>query len=161
MTAESGWHLFTEAWALCWRDCLNHSPAFLAAAASWNGDLCLAIVASDSTIGRAVYLKVQDGTCQTARSAGPQDLDTATVTLTARPTTWQGIFSGTLSPTMAVFTGQVTFHRGSIADLLPHIATVKELFKGSLGVPTIFSEIADDQLALDGYPSIPGDGEGS
>lgn len=144
MTTGAALEFLSDAWAAHWRDYLNRSPAFLASAASWDGDLCLAITDTGLTMGRAVYLSIHGGSCRTARSATPEELDTAAVVLTAQLKTWQGIFSGALSPALAVFTGQVTFRRGGIADLLPHIATVKELFKGPLGIPTVFSETPDD-----------------
>jgi len=121
--------ILTEIWAGAWRDALNASAGYRAAAASWEGAV-VAAVRDDPVrrIGRrAVFLDLWHGTCRTARLATDADVESARYVLTAAASTWVELLGGTLDPVAAVMSGRLELTKGSVMALLPQVAAAKEL----------------------------------
>ncbi|HVN76428.1 MAG TPA: SCP2 sterol-binding domain-containing protein [Thermoanaerobaculaceae bacterium] len=135
MTAE----ILSGAWAAAWRDALNASEAYRAAAASWEGTV-VAVVRADPGRGiesRAVFLDLWHGSCRDARLASDRDIEAARYVLTASPSAWAELLGGTLDPIAAVMSGRLELTKGSVMALLPHVAAARELLvtAWALGAP--------------------------
>ncbi len=123
--------IMTEEWASEWCRALNASPAFRAAAASWEGAVLLVV---RGVPAHAVFLDLWHGACRAARVARPEDESAARFGLAADAPTWVRVFSGTLDPVAAVMSGSLELTKGSVASLLPYVAAAKELMAVARGL---------------------------
>src|SRR5512140_3158906 len=93
--------LFSEQWARQWRERLNESAAYRAAAAGWQGAVALVMTARDGGEPRGVYMDAEGGVCRIAREASEDDLAGAAYIFEAAPAVWREVFSGRTPPAMA------------------------------------------------------------
>jgi len=121
--------ILSQEWADAWKDALNASPAYRAAAASWEGAVVAAVRAqAERRIGqRALFLDLWHGSCRAARPAADADFATARYVLTASAATWTELLNGALDPVAAVTGGRLELTKGSVLGLFPHLAAAKEL----------------------------------
>ncbi len=121
--------ILSEAWAAAWRDALNASAAYRAAASSWEGAVVAAVRAEPQRgiAGRGVFLDLWHGECRAARPATDADVQAARYVLTASASTWTELLGGALDPVSAVMGGRLELTKGSVMALFPHIAAAKEL----------------------------------
>jgi putative sterol carrier protein len=119
----------SDAWAsaLCAR--LAASDAYRAAAATWEGSLCLvATEAADAPSGAApagaVWLDLYHGDCRAARAVAPGT--DAFVTIEASHADWQRVLAGALDPVMGVMLGKLKV-RGDKGAVLRHARAAREL----------------------------------
>jgi putative sterol carrier protein len=137
--------VFTDTWAEAWRRALNASPAYRAAAATWDGAVAL-LMTADSALGvpeqRAVYLDLHRGACRDARSATDHDLEAAAYVVAAEPALWRELLAGRTSPITALMGGKLRLLRGSLASLLPYVGAAQELVATATRIHHEFPEPA-------------------
>ncbi len=121
--------IMSEGWATAWRDALNASASYRAAAAAWEGAVVAAVRAEPErgVAARAVFLDLWHGECRAARPAGDADLAVARYVLTASASTWAELLGGALDPVAAVMGGRLELTKGNVMGLFPYIAAAKEL----------------------------------
>ena len=133
--------IFTEAWAIHWCRELTSSVAYHQAAARWEGALVL-VLEADEALGidqeRVVFLDVHHGTCRGARSATPEDRQTAPFVLQGNAAAWRRILAGEIEPLTAVMTGKLRLAQGSLAKLLPYVQAAKELVAAARRIPATY-----------------------
>lgn len=132
--------LFSEQWARQWRERLNESAAYRAAAAGWQGAVALVMTARDGGEPRGVYMDAEGGVCRIAREASEDDLAGAAYIFEAAPAVWREVFSGRTPPAMALFSGKLRLTRGSLAALMPHAGAARELLAAAADVPVLYPD---------------------
>jgi putative sterol carrier protein len=138
MTTE----VFSEEWSLEWCQVLNGRPAYQAAAAAWEGPVALIMTRDGSPESevRAVYLDLWHGACRGARSARPDDLETAQYILSGTSKSWRGVLSGKVAPLTAMMTGQIRLTKGSMAALVPMAGAARELVNAAMEMEVRFPD---------------------
>lgn len=139
--------MFSDAWAgECARE-LNSREGYRHAGADWEGSVVL-LMTADAAAGqpaeRRVLLDLYRGVCRTAREATPGDEAPARYVLAGSPQTWTQVLTGHLSPVIALLTGKLTLSKGSLLELMPHVALARELVAAAAAVET---EFPDQQIS--------------
>lgn len=133
--------LFSAEWADAWRDALNTSAAYRAAAAEWRDTLALVLLA-DARFGihedRGVFLELYEGECRTARTVNGTDRQEAAYVIEAIPAVWQEVLRGTLAPLTAIALGRLRLARGNVAQLMPFVAAARELVATAAALETTY-----------------------
>ena len=135
-------HVFSDEWARACAEAINDNPAYRAAAATWEGAVLLHIAASDPDGERRVWLDLWRGECREARSATVTDEDSARYILSAGLTVWQQVLTGSTAPMMAIMMGKLRITKGSLAELLPHVESAKQLVVSAASIEASFPDIA-------------------
>ena len=135
--------LFSASWATAWRDALNRSAAYRAAAADWCDSLVVTL-RPDPGLGvpraQSVFLDLLEGECREARPATPADFEAADFVIEAAPSVWKDVLGGTLAPLTALALGRLRLAKGSMADLLPFVAAARELVAAASSLDTEYPE---------------------
>jgi putative sterol carrier protein len=135
--------MFTQEWAEAWAVRINESGAYKEAARTWTWPVVLALRADP---GRGVpeplyvFLDLFQGDCRAARTARPDDLESAPYVLAADPVVWKQVLDGKLEPIPGLMRGKIKLERGSLASLLPYVQAAKELVAAATRVDTRFPE---------------------
>jgi putative sterol carrier protein len=119
--------IFTPEWAARWRDELNASAEYRAAAADWEGSLAVVLDRDDGGGEAAVFLDLSHGSCGAARVASSDDLDRATYVLRAREKVWRRLFAGRMDPLFGLMLGQLRLERGDLSDLTHQAKAAQQL----------------------------------
>ena len=136
---------FSIEWAQAWANQLNANPAYKTAAATWEGDIVLAMAADAKypSLGeRAVHLDLWHGACRSARLATPADLEHAKYVIRAEASVWEGVLRGSGAPMMAFLTGKLKLTKGELSSLLPYASAAKELLLSATLIETTFPKKA-------------------
>lgn len=118
--------LFSADGAAHWRELLNTSDRFAAAAAEWTGSLLL-VEDDDTGTPRRTWVRIGGGQCLEARPGQLVDFDAAEFVLTATSRTWAALVSAQTTPAMAALTGRLQLTKGEIFALIPHARAAAEL----------------------------------
>lgn len=130
----------SASWAKEWKKRLDSSPAFAAAAAEWSGSLIFSMRQDANGGGkeRAIFLALEDGRCQVARSARDADRADCDLILSASTETWQRILEGKGDPVLAILLGQIRFERGRWSELVPYAGAARELLRTAAAIEASF-----------------------
>lgn len=132
---------FTEEWAQAWRKEIADSQDFRRAAHNWEQPIVL-MLQQDAAMGipetRAVYLDLFQGECRCARLAKGDDLDAATVVISADAAIWKQVLDGDLEPFFALIRGKLKLMKGSMLSLAPYVVAARELVNTAREIDTIF-----------------------
>jgi len=122
--------VFTEDWARACCDALNRSEAYRASAATWEGEIVLAM-SPDPARGvdaeRAIYIDAHHGECRRAHVATPAELANAAFVFSADPTTWRRLLAREVEPVAAVMQGKLRLARGNVFALARYAQAAKEM----------------------------------
>jgi putative sterol carrier protein len=135
-------HVFSDEWARACALAINDNLAYRAAAATWEGAILLHIAAPDPGSERRVWLDLWRGECREARSGTTTDEDAARYILSGDRTTWQQVLSGATAPIMAIMMGRLRITKGSLAELLPHVESAKQLVASAASIEASFPDTA-------------------
>ncbi|MDH4348547.1 MAG: SCP2 sterol-binding domain-containing protein, partial [Gemmatimonadota bacterium] len=134
--------VFSDAWARACAVAINDNPSYRAAAVTWEGSILLHIVASDPGSERRVYLDLWRGECREARSGTATDEDAARYILAGDHAAWHQVLTGVTAPIMAIMMGKLRITKGSLAELLPHVESAKQLVVSAASVRASFPGVA-------------------
>ena len=126
--------IFTDEWALAYRDAINASEDYRQAAANWQlGALALVARAeSEDQQDSALSLALERGRCLSARLLTPeQAAEECAIVLEASTANWELLLSGSLSPTMAIMAGKLKVTKGSVSALIPYIKASEYLIQAA------------------------------
>jgi putative sterol carrier protein len=133
--------VFSDDWARACAEELNTREGYRQAGADWEGSVVL-LMTADSAAGsreeRRVLLDLWRGVCREARVASRADEEPARYVMAGAPDTWRRVLTGGLAPVMALITGKLTLTKGSLVELLPHVALARELVAAACAVDTVF-----------------------
>jgi putative sterol carrier protein len=132
--------VFSAHWAVHCAEAIRASPAYQAAARSWEGDLVFRITRVAPEEPRAVYLDLWHGECRVVRPASTEDQNSARYLIEGDQEAWQLVFEGKLVPLLALMTGRLKLARGRVADLAPYAASARELLAVMSGIEARFPE---------------------
>lgn len=134
---------FTAEWAAAFRDAVDASAEYRAAAAGWTWSVALALDPAAPALGYpdpvAVDLALDRGVCRAARLV-PAEEATSDFVLRGPYETWKAIVRGTLDPMTAVATGRLSLARGSLTTLLLHVGAARALVGVAQRVETAFPD---------------------
>jgi len=134
-----GVDLFSPDWARLWREEINRSAEFRAAGAGWEGTLVLRMAADPDDGDRrppAVLVDLAGGTCRAARAASDEDERAAGFVIVAGAATWHDLFAGRADLVFSIIRGRFSLARGTLAELVPHVAAARALLAAAGRVAT-------------------------
>jgi len=138
--------VFTEEWARACCQALNHSAAYRASAAAWEGSIVLAM-APDAAHGiaaeRAVFIDAHHGACRGAHVASVDELSTATYVLSAGPATWKRLLAKEIEPVAAVMQGKLRLVRGGLFALAKFAQAARDMIAAAAEVGGTFPDAAE------------------
>lgn len=124
--------LFTQPWAAALERELAASDVYRRAAAGWRGSLLFALE-PDPALGfaaeRLLFLDLLHGSARAIRPALPQDRSAATFALTGAAAVWLDLLDRRLEAGAALLGGKLRLTRGSLFQLLPHLAAARALLE--------------------------------
>ena len=123
--------LFGPAWVRAWRERINSSEEYRAAAATWNGTVGLRI---DGDEPAAIVLELERGTCRSANRTELEALGEAGHVLRATHEAWRRILEENKDPVWALMSGKIQLERGSMGGLLPYAQAARELLACARGI---------------------------
>ncbi|HUK13008.1 MAG TPA: hypothetical protein VLW17_06865 [Thermoanaerobaculaceae bacterium] len=133
--------LFSAGWAKLWRDEINRSAEFRAAGAGWEGTLVLRMAADPGDGDRrppSVLVDLAGGSCRAARTASGDDERAAGFVIVADAATWHDLFAGRADLIFSIIRGKFSLARGTLAELVPHVAAARALLAAAGRVATRF-----------------------
>ena len=133
--------MFSDAWARACAQELNSREGYRQAGADWEGSVVLLMTADsdeNESVERRVLLDLFRGECREARQASREDEAPARYVLAGSAKTWTQVLTGHLPPVMGLLTGKLTLSKGSLLELMPHVALARELVAAAAAVETEF-----------------------
>lgn len=133
--------VFTEEWARACCEALNRSEAYRASAATWEGEIILAMQADPAQgveSDRAVYLDTHRGECRRAHVAGDDEMARAAFAFRADPATWKLLLSREMEPVAAVMQGKLRLVRGNLFALAKYTQAAKDMIAAAGEVGAAF-----------------------
>ncbi len=85
----------------------------------------------DHSHARSVYLELNDGRCEAARAATPEDQRQAHFVLVAKERIWRRLVEGRSDPLVVLMTGRIHFERGRRIDFAGHGKAARELMRAA------------------------------
>lgn len=122
--------LFTPAWAAALERELGNDEEYRRAASSWRGSLALVLEPAPELgypAERSLFLDLLHGNPRAVRPALPGDLERAAFRLTGAAAVWHDLLEGRLEAATAITGGRLRLTRGSLFQLLPHLAAARAL----------------------------------
>lgn len=132
---------FSDSWARACAGAINASAAYRQAAQTWEGAIMLVMLPEQPAGSELrIWLDLWHGECRAARAATPADEPAARYVLTGSRGIWRQVLEGRVAPLMALMTGKLTVAKGSLAELIPHVASAKELVIAVSSIPAAWPE---------------------
>lgn len=124
--------LFSPAWAAALERELAASEVYRRAAAGWKGSLLFALEPDPAlgfSTGRQLFLDLLHGSARAIRPALPEDRAAASFALAGAAAVWLDLLEGRLQAGTALMGGKLRLTRGSLFQLLPHLAAARALLE--------------------------------
>ena len=132
--------VFSEGWARACASAINANDAYRAAGATWEAAVMLHVVAGEPFTERRVYLDLWRGECREARLATEADEALARYILSGDGRTWRQLLAGSTAPVTALMMGRLRLTKGTLAELLPHVESAKQLVSSVASVEAFFPD---------------------
>ena len=130
----------SEEWLKLYVECINASPEYREAAATWEGDVCLVFEADP---GRGVaetihaWLDLHRGECRSGRMVGAEEGERSAYLISAPYARWKEVLRGELDPVKGMMQGKLKL-RGDLPSIVRHVKAANILVNLSGKVPTEF-----------------------
>lgn len=124
--------LFSHSWAAALERVLTGSDDYRRAAAGWKGTLLFTLEADPARgfpAERLLFLDLLHGSPRAIRPALPQDIGVASFALNGPAAVWLDLLEGRLEAGTALMGGKLRLTRGSLFQLLPHLAAARALLE--------------------------------
>ncbi len=141
----------SDAWLALYRERINDSADYRAAAADWEGDISFVFEAEpDRGVPRDIWawLDLWHGECRAARIVDGEEGAAARYVIRAPYTRWKQVLAGDLDPIKGMMQGKLKL-QGDLPTIIRYVRAANELVHLTMGVPT---EFLDEQPA----PSVEG-----
>ncbi len=132
--------VFSDSWAQACAGAINASAAYRQAAQTWEGAIMLVMLPEQTGGELRIWLDLWHGECRAARTASSADEPATRYVLTGSRASWRQVLEGRVPPLMALMTGRLKVAKGSLAELVPHVASAKELVVAAASVPAAWPE---------------------
>jgi len=129
--------LFSEPWALAYRQAINGNPQYRANSLGWTaGSLAFVIKATpDFPEAAAVIMDLYKGDCRAAHSLPPQQaIREADFVIEGDHATWMRVLSGKDQPLMLLMRGKLALRKGSMIKLMPYARSAQELVRSAQNI---------------------------
>ena len=122
-------------WAALFQIALNENPAYAQAAAAWEGDFMLEMLAdAPAAKSPGIYLDLSHGSCKEARFVADSSTVSPEFVFRASRENWQRILRRELDPVKAFLGGTIKMS-GNPAKIMRFVGAAKELIDTAAGVP--------------------------
>lgn len=128
--------LFSDTWALAWRDSINRSNAYRTSGASWTWPL---LVRVDD--GPSFRLDLRGGQCHSIECLPPATVDDEASAVRDAPfilggprEEWERVLSGDCAPLVAVMQGRLRLEKGSLLKLSRYTGAARDLLGAAVAV---------------------------
>ncbi len=126
----------SEEWAGLFQKAINENEAYAVAAAAWEGDLVLEVLADGSaTSGPGIYLDLAHGKCLSARYVAEASAANSEFSFRGTRENWQRLLRGGVDPVKAYLEGTIKL-RGNPMKALRFTRAAKELIETAATIPT-------------------------
>lgn len=138
-----GYEIFTDEWAVAWRDELNRSERYKKVGRTWEWPLVL-LMEADPDWGidqdRAVYVDLYHGECREARVATADDIKQVSYVVKADPKTWRDLRDGNIEAIGAILRGRMVLQKGSMLVMARYVGAANELTHAVSRINTVFPQ---------------------
>jgi putative sterol carrier protein len=127
-------------WLARYRDVINGSEDYRAAAATWEGDVAFVLEAEpDRGVpdDLVAWLDLWHGDCRDARMITDAEGEQAAYAITAPYSLWREVLAGELDPVKGMMQGKLKL-RGDLPTIVRHVRAANELVRLAALVPTEF-----------------------
>jgi putative sterol carrier protein len=129
-------------WCAAYRDAINASPGYKAAAKDWTHGAVAMVVTADPAIGlpedMAMWLDMHQGECRACRLVSREEADKAAFVLVASYARWKEVIRKLLDPTKGMMQNKLKLAKGHMPTMVKYVTSNKELVEATTRVPTAF-----------------------
>jgi putative sterol carrier protein len=129
-------------WCSAYRDAINASPGYKAAAKDWTHGAVAMVVIADPAIGlpedMAMWLDMHQGECRDCRLVSREEADKAAFVLVATYARWKEVIRKLLDPTKGMMQNKLKLAKGHMPTMVKYVTSNKELVEATTRVPTRF-----------------------
>jgi putative sterol carrier protein len=129
-------------WCAAYRDAINASPGYKAAAKDWTHGAVAMVVTADPAIGlpedMAMWLDVERGECRDCRLVSREEADKAPFVIVASYARWKEVIRKLLDPTKGMMQNKLKLAKGHMPTMVKYVTSNKELVEATTRVPTAF-----------------------
>jgi putative sterol carrier protein len=129
-------------WCAAYRDAINASPGYKAAAKDWTYGAVAMVVTADPAIGlpedMAMWLDVDRGECRECRLVSREEADKAPFVIVAGYARWKEVIRKLLDPTKGMMQNKLKLAKGHMPTMVKYVTSNKELVEATTRVPTAF-----------------------
>ncbi len=130
----------SEEWLALYRERINASPEYRAAAADWEGDISFVFEAEpDRGVPRDIWawLDLWHGECRDARIVDAEEGGAARYVIRAPYRRWKEVLGGDLDPVKGMMQGKLKL-QGDLPTIIRYVRAANELVHLTTSVPTEF-----------------------
>lgn len=131
----------SDEWAQAFREQLNGSAAYRAAAAGWTHGAVALVVRADPSLGLqddiGMWLDLERGQCNGARVVGRDEAKKAPFCITGEYARWKSVMKKELDPIKGMMQKKLELS-GQMTIIVKFVNASKELVEASTRVPTQF-----------------------
>ena len=131
----------SEAWVADYKDEVNRSPSYQAAAKAWTFGAVALVVKAEPAIGMTedmgLWLDLHEGVCREARAVTPTEAQRAPFCITGEYARWKSVIKKELDPIKGMMQKKLEL-RGQMTIIVRFVQAAKELVEASQRVPTRF-----------------------
>ena len=139
----------SDGWLELYREHINASPEYRAAAATWEGDIAFVFEAEpDRGVPGDLWavLDLWHGECRGSRMVSPEEGGRCRYVIRAPYSRWKDVLHGDLDPVKGMMQGKLKV-QGDLATIVRYVRSANELVHLTGQVPT---EFLDEQPAASG-----------
>jgi len=139
----------SDRWLELYREHINASPEYRAAAATWEGDIAFVFEAEpDRDVPEDLWavLDLWHGECRGSRMVSPEEGERCQYVIRAPYSRWKDVLHGDLDPVKGMMQGKLKV-QGDLATIVRYVRSANELVHLTGQVPT---EFLDEQPAASG-----------
>ncbi len=128
-------------WCAAYRDAINASPEYKAAAKDWTYGAVAMVVTADprSGFGRpAMWLDMHQGECRACTLVSREEAEKAAFVLVASYSRWKEVIRKLLDPTKGMMQNKLKLTKGHMPTMVKYVTSNKELVEATTRVPTRF-----------------------
>jgi putative sterol carrier protein len=129
-------------WCTAYRDAINASPGYKAAAKDWTHGAVAMVVTADPAIGlpedMAMLLDMHQGECLACTLVSREEGDKAPFVLVATYSRWKEVIRKLLDPTKGMMQNKLKLAKGHMPTMVKYVTSNKELVEATTRVPTLF-----------------------
>ena len=129
-------------WCTAYRDAINASPGYRAAAKDWTHGAVAMVVTADPAIGlpedMAMWLDMHQGECRACTLVSRAEADKAAFVLVASYSRWKEVIRKLLDPTKGMIQNKLKLAKGHMPTMVKYVTSNKELVEATTRVPTLF-----------------------